>query len=284
MQSLWMVAASLFFACMGVCVKLAAGAFSAAEIVFYRSTISLVMMFVLVRLRRIPIRTPHWRFQLWRSASGFVSLLLYFYAISMLPLATAVTLAYTSPLFLALYLGWFGKARLNGGMLGALALGFIGVVLLLRPTFHADQLLGGLIGLSSGMLAGLAYYNVRELGERGEVEERTVFYFALLSTAASGICMGLFEFHRVDFQGGLLLLGVAGFGTLAQLAMTRAYKRGKTLMSASLAYSTVIFASVFGMLIWHETLSPVAWSAIALIVASGVIATWFSRANPAEQD
>ena len=175
MQSLWMVAASFFFACMGVCVKLAGESCSAAEVVFYRSAISLIFMFAVVYLRGIPIRTPHWRFQLWRSASGFVSLLLYFYAVSMLPLATAVTLAYTSPLFLAVYLWWFGKTRLGGGMLGALALGFVGVVLLLRPTFHADQVLGGLIGLGSGMIAGLAYFNIKELVERGEVQVRPVF-------------------------------------------------------------------------------------------------------------
>lgn len=279
-----MIAASLLFACMGVCVKFAAEFFSTAEIVFYRSIIALLLMFFLVRLRRIPIATPHWRFQLWRSISGFVSLLLYFYALSMLPLATAVTLAYTSPLFLTLYLAWFNKVRLRPGMVGALVLGFVGVVLLLRPTFHADQLLGGLIGLGSGMVAGLAYYNVKELGERGEVEERTVFYFSLVSAVASALGMAFFDFHRIGLHGGLLLLGVAGFGTLAQLAMTRAYKRGRTLMAASLAYSTVIFASFFGMLLWQETLSLGAWLAIALIVASGVVATLFSRANPAEQD
>jgi S-adenosylmethionine uptake transporter len=202
----------------------------------------------------------------------------------MLPLATAVTLAYTSPLFLTIYLVVLGKTRLRNGMLGALAIGFIGVALLLRPTLRADQILGGLIGLGGGMMAGLAYYNVKELGERGEAEERTVFYFALLSTVVSGVWMTLFEFHPVDLNGGLLLLGVAGFGTLAQLAMTRAYKRGRTLMAASLAYSTVIFASLFGVLVWQETLSPAAWLAIGLIIASGVAATWFSRANPAEQD
>lgn len=276
--------ASFFFACMGVCVKFAADDFPAAEIVFYRSLISLVMMYFLVRVRGIPIATPHWRFQLWRSTSGFVSLLLYFYAIFMLPLATAVTLAYTSPLFLALYLAWFGKARLKRGILGGLILGFIGVALLLRPTLQAEQLLGGLIGLGSGMMSGLAYYNVKELGMRGEVEERTVFYFSLLSTVASGIWMALFQFHAIDFRGGMLLLGTGVFGTVAQLAMTRAYKRGNTLMSASLAYSTVIFASLFGMLFWQETLSLGAWLAIALIIASGLVSTWFSRANPAEQD
>ena len=284
MQSLWMIAASFLFACMGVCVKFAAEFFSTAEIVFYRSLIALLMMVLLVRARRIPIATPHWRFQLWRSISGFVSLMLYFYALAMLPLATAVTLAYTSPLFLTLYLCWFKHERLRPAMAGALVLGFIGVVLLLRPTFHAEQLLGGLIGLASGMVAGLAYYNVKELGERGEVEERTVFYFSLVSAVVSGVWMTLFDFHRINLPGGLLLLGVGGFGTLAQLAMTRAYNRGRTLMAASLAYSTVIFASLFGMLFWQETLSFAAWLAIALIVASGVIATLYSRANPAEQD
>lgn len=284
MQSLWMLAASFSFACMGVCVKLAADSFSAAEIVFYRSAISLLLMLALVRWRAISIVTAHWRFQLARASSGFLSLLLYFYAISMLPLATAVTLSYTSPLFLTIYLGWFGKMRLNAAMLGALGLGFIGVVLLLQPTLRADQLPGGLIGLGSGVLAGLAYYNVRELGTLGEPEERTVFYFSLLSTIASALWMVLFEFHRIDWHGALLLLGVGAFATLAQLAMTRAYKRGKTFVSASLAYSTVVFASLFGALVWHEILSPEAWLAILLIIASGVFAARFSRANPADQD
>jgi drug/metabolite transporter (DMT)-like permease len=284
MQSLWMIVASFCFACMGVCVKLAAESFSAAEIVFYRSAISLLLMFALVRLRGIAIATPHWRFQLLRAASGFAALLLFFYAIAMLPLATAVTLSYTSPLFLTIYLAWFGKMRLRASMLGALALGFVGVVLLLRPTLHAEQMFGGLIGLGAGVMAGLAYYNVRELGARGEVEERTVFYFSLLSTVCSALWMLLFEFHSVAPHDALLLFGVAAFATLAQLAMTRAYKRGKTFVSASLAYTTVIFASLFGMMIWQEMLPASAWVAIALIVASGLVATWFSRANPAEQD
>jgi len=284
MQSLWMILASFSFAVMGVCVKLASVTFSAAEMVFYRAAISLVFMIALVRFRRIPIATPHWRFQLQRAVSGFVSLLCYFYAISLLPLATAVTLSYTSPLFLAIYLAWFGKTPLRGPVLGALVLGLAGVALLLRPSFHADQLLGGVFGLATGILAGLAYYNVRELGELGEREERTVFYFTLFSTVASALWMVLYEFHPVNLRGGLLLLGIGTSATVAQLAMTRAYQRGRTLVSASLAYSTVIFASFFGMVLWHEALSLTAWLAIALIIASGLIATRFSRANPAELD
>ena len=283
MQSLWMLLASLLFACMGVCVKLAAATHSAVEITFYRSFISLFIMFGLVRLNGVALATPHWRWQVTRGIVGFSALFSYFYAITLLPLATAVTLNYTSAIFLALYLGFAGM-RMRRGMLGALVLGLVGVIMLLKPTLHADQLVGGLVGLGSGVLAGMAYFSVRELGARGEPETRTVFYFSLVSSVGAAIWLAFSDMHAIDLRSGLLLLGVACFATVAQLAMTRAYSRGKTLMSAALAYSTVIFSSLFGMLFWGEVMDAASWLAIGLIVASGVAATHFSRANPAESD
>lgn len=283
MQSLWMIAASFLFACMGVCVKLAAATHNAVEITFWRSAISLLLMFGLVRLRGVSLRTPHWRWQITRGLVGFAALFSYFYAITLLPLATAVTLNYTSAIFLALYLALAGW-RMRSGMLGALAIGLVGVVLLLKPTFHEDQLLGGLIGLGSGVLAGMAYFSVRELGARGEAETRTVFYFSLVSTVCSGLWLAFGEINPIDADSGLILFGVAAFATLAQLAMTRAYSRGKTLLSAALAYSTVIFSSLAGVLFWGEVLPTSAWAAIGLIILSGIAATHFSRASPVEQD
>ena len=279
-----MIAASFLFACMGVCVKLAADTFSAPEIVFYRSAISLALMFCLMRLRGIGFVTPHLRYQMFRGASGFASLLMYFYAIAMLPLATAVTLNYTSPIFLALYFAAFAGMRLRAGMIVALVIGFIGVVALLQPTLHSDQLLGGLIALASGIISGVAYFNVRELGARGEPEARTVFYFSLFATLCSVLWMLIHEFHPVDLRGGLLLFGVGAFATLAQLCMTRAYKRGKPIVAASLAYTAIVFASLFGMMLWGETLTVWTWLGIGLIATSGIAASRFSRANPAEQD
>ena len=284
MQSLWMIVASLLFACMGVCVKLAAETFSAPEIVFYRSAISLVLMFGIMRLHGIGFATPHLRYQMFRGASGFVSLLMFFYAIAMLPLATAVTLNYTSPIFLAVYFAAFAGMRLTAGMVAALTVGFVGVVILLQPTLNSEQLVGGLIALGSGIISGLAYFNVRELGARGEPEARTVFYFALCATFCSALWMLRYEFHAIELRGGLLLMGVGGFATLAQLCMTRAYKRGKPIVAASLAYTAIVFSSLFGIVIWGEVLPAGAWLGIVLIVASGVAASRFSRANPAEQD
>lgn len=283
MQSLWMLVASLLFACMGVCVKFAAETHSAVEITFWRSFISLLLMFVLVRLRGVSLQTAHWRWQVMRGAVGFAALFSYFYAITLLPLATAVTLNYTSAIFLALYLALAGW-RMQRGILVALAIGLAGVVLLLRPTLQADQLFGGLVGLASGVLAGMAYFSVRELGARGEPETRTVFYFSLVSSIGAGIWLLFSEWHAVDADSALLLFGVAAFATLAQLAMTRAYSRGKTMMAAALAYSTVIFSSLFGMLFWGEVLGTSAWAAIGLIILSGIAATHFSRASPVEQD
>ena len=283
MQSLWMLVASFLFACMGVCVKYAAVTHSAVEITFYRSFISLILMYGLVRLRGVSLVTPHWRWQISRGAVGFSALFAYFYAITLLPLATAVTLNYTSAIFLAIYLALAGM-RMRMGILGALAVGLIGVVLLLKPTLHADQLIGGLVGLGSGVLAGMAYFSVRELGARGEPETRTVFYFSLVSSVCAGIWLLFSELHTVDLNSGLLLLGVASFATVAQLAMTRAYTRGRTMMSAALAYSTVIFSSLFGALFWGEVLDASAWLAIGLIILSGIAATHFSRASSVEQD
>ena len=284
MQSLWMIAASALFACMGVCVKLGASLFSAAELVFYRGAIALVLLWGFVLVRRLSLATPHWRAHVWRGLAGSVSLVLYFYAISVLPLATAVTLNYTSPLFLALILVFWAGERVRGTLYIALALGLAGVALLLRPSFEADQWLGGLAALASGAGAGLAYFHVRQLGRLGEPEWRTVFYFSLAS-ALIGLpwLLASRTVHAVSGQGALLVLGVGGFGALAQLAMTRAYKRGSTLFSASLAYSTVIFASLFGVLLWDEVLPLPAWLGIGLIVASGMLASAQSRA-PAGQD
>jgi drug/metabolite transporter (DMT)-like permease len=196
----------------------------------------------------------------------------------MIPLAAAVTLNYTSPLFLALLLALWVKEPVRRGFYGVLAVGFVGVILLLQPTLARDQWLGAVFGLGSGIISSVAYLNVRRLGELGEPEWRTVFYFSAMATLG-GLpwLLTASPFHAIDLRGWLLLLGVGGFGLLAQLCMTAAYKRGKTLTSASLAYSTVVFSSAFGMLLWGETLPWVGWAGVVMIVASGLFATVLSR-------
>lgn len=273
MKSGWMVVAGFLFALMGVFVKLGAAHFSSAELVFYRSLVGLVVIYAIVRQQKLRLATPHLRMHLWRSLSGFFALMLFFYAISALPLASAITLNYTSPLFLALLLTIVLKQKPAWWLIGALVVGFAGVVLLLNPRFDGADFLPRLLGLGSGLLAGVAYLNVKQLGQAGEPEWRVVFYFTLVSTIGAGLWMLVHEFHALTWQTLPILLGLGTTATLAQLAMTRAYRLGNTLAVGSLAYSTVVFASLFGIVLWNETLAPSSWLAIGLIVASGVIST-----------
>lgn len=278
MQSLWMIVASLLFACMGVCVKLGSAYFSTGELVFYRGFVGLLLMAVLARWQGIAYATPHWRRQLSRGLSGTVSLMCYFIAIGILPLATAVTLNYTSPLFVALLLALWFREPVGRGLFGAVALGFAGVVVLLQPTLRPEQWLGAAAGLGSGLVASLAYLNVRELGRLGEPETRTVLWFSLV-TSLFGLPWAVFagNLHGLTLEGAAILLGVGGFGGCAQLAMTRAYRYGKTVVAANLSYSTVVFSSLFGVLLWDEALPWTSLLAIAIIVASGVLVSVAAR-------
>ena len=270
-----MLVAGLLFASMGVLVKLASSEFSSAELVFYRSIFGLVLIYWVIRrhhphLSR-PFATPHWRAHLVRSLSVFVALLLFFHAIDVLPLATAVTLNYTSPLFLALLLPLWQGENPHWLLLTGIVLGFCGVVLLLRPTLESAQLSAGLMGLTSGFLAGIAYLNVRTLSRMGEPDWRTVFYFTLLSTLGAGVWAAGTGWHAVNAHAAFLLLGLGLTATFAQLALTREDRLGNALTEGRLAYSTVIFASLFGMVLWHEVLPLQAWLGMGLIVVSGLL-------------
>lgn len=89
--------------------------------------------------------------------------------------------------------------------------------------------------------------------------------------------MLLNHFSPLTWRDLALLLGIGASATIAQLAMTRAYRTGSPLVVGSLAYTTVVLASLFGILLWGETLSLDRWLAVALIVLSGIISV---RATP----
>jgi drug/metabolite transporter (DMT)-like permease len=275
--SLWMLVAALSFATMGALVKVGSAKFSSAELVFYRSLFGLLIILTLIRVKHLPIKTPHLHKQLARSLIGFAALLMFFYAISHLPLATAITLNYTSPLFLAALMPFMLHERPKKVLYLAVLISFIGILLLLKPSFARADLLAGIVGLCSGIGAGLAYLHVKQLGNLHEPDWRTVFYFTLISTIGAGIWMLFDQVSVVTWHDLPILLGLAGSATLAQLALTRAYRTGKTLTVASLSYATVVISSLFGILFWAEHLSASEWLAIGLIMIGGVLSTYSAQ-------
>ncbi len=274
-----MLVAGLLFACMSVLVKYGSPHFHTSELVFYRSFFGLFVIYAMLRRSNVSLTTHNWSTHLWRGLSGTAAMMLFFYCIGVLPLATAITLNYTSSLFLSGLTVLVLKEKFHLRLSGALVIGFSGVVLLLQPTLAQDQLLPGMLGLLSGLLAGVALINVRHLGVLGEPGMRVVFYFNLIATFASAAWM-LFETpHAVSLRDLPLLVAIGASASFAQLAMTRAYRTGQTLVVGSLAYSTIVFSAIFGLLIWHELLSLSAWIGISLIIASGMLSLRLAPTN-----
>lgn len=275
-----MLVAGFLFACMGLLVKLGASHFSSIELVFYRSLVGFLLVATSTSLMRRKLQSPHLPRQIVRASLGFIALLLFFECIHRLPLASAITLNYTSPLFLAVLSPLLLGENASKVLYLSLLIGFAGIVLLLKPDLQQGQYLATGIGLLSGLLAGIVYTQVTQLGRLGEPDWRTVFYFCLVSTVGSGAILLVQGFHWPDLAQLPILLGVGMTATLAQLAMTRAYRTGHPVIVGSLAYSTVAFASLFGFFMWHEALSPWQWLGIALVVAGGMHAIYSRPLKP----
>lgn len=289
MQSLWMLVASFLFSIMGVGVKLASSSYSVSEIVAYRGLIGMIVIFSVMRWQGEALRTHMPLQHFWRGFVGVVALWLWFFAIGHLPLAMAVTLNYMSPIWIALFLltsAWvLKKRRVQPSLFVAIVLGFVGVILLLRPSLQREQIGVALFALLSGMLSALAYLQVRLLGMAGEPENRVVFYFsatcALAGTLAACIIGASNQqpvWHAHSFTSALLLLLIGLTAAGAQVSMTRAYRLGNPLVTANLQYVGIVFSSIWDLLIWNDALNWMSWLGIIVILSSGIWASVINRA------
>ena len=282
-----MVLASLLFATMGVCVKLASAVYAPGEIIFYRGLIGALMIALLARSRGVSLATRIPATHFWRSLTGVIAMFLWFYALGNLPLATAMTLNYMSSVWMALFLiggaAMLGSARVDGRLIGTVLLGFAGVALILRPTIDHDQLWHGLMGLLSGMISATAYLQVTALARAGEPEMRIVFYFSVGSTLF-GLLTTLFTGMHVHSLKGVALLSAVGvLATVAQLLMTRAYSTGRTLVIASLQYLGIAYSFGYGVLLFADRVTWMALGGMLLIVGAGLAATLLrSHGAPAD--
>lgn len=266
-----MLAASALFATMSLFVKLASPQHHAGELVFYRGLTGVLMMAVLARWQRVPLATPVWTLHLRRSLSGSLALVCWFVALAGLPLATGVTMNYLSSLWMAAFLALAAmvKGHLKEKLPAVMwvVAGFAGVVMVLRPAAAPAHWVAGLAGLCSGALAAVAYLQVAALGRSGEPAQRTVFYFTLSNVALGGLAMLVWgirppwQMSPVDIAQ-VLAIGV--LATLAQLALTEAYARGKALANAALQYTGILFSALLGLLCFGER--PDGWSLLGMAV------------------
>ena len=293
MQAFWMILSAFVFSTMAVCVKFAAVYFNNAELVFYRGVIGVLFMWGFAKARGTSLKTSVLPMHIWRSIVGVVALSAWFYAITHLPLATAMTLNYMSSVWIAAFLVggtlMFAKVgeriQSQGPLVAAILASFAGVVMLLRPTIDQNQAFAGLIGLLSGLCAAFAYMQVMVLARTGEPEARTVFYFAVGSTIAGALGMLVMGLSPWSWQHAMWLLPIGLLASFGQLFMTKAYSmstnHGGTLMVANLQYSGIIFSALYGLVLFGDLIPLLGWAGMGLIILSAIVATVLrARAAP----
>lgn len=266
-----MLVASVLFALQAALVKAGLQDMAPLELVFFRGLVCVALIVAFSRIAGRSLATSRPLAQFGLGAIGFVSLGLYFAALGVLPLVTATALNYTAPLFIALLVCLRRTGAPRSAMLLWMIAGFAGVCLVLQPSFAENNPMAVALGLGSGVAAAAGYILLNRLGQSGESERVTGFYFSLVVCALAAIPTFLSGFSLATLAQLGIVVAIGVFAAIAQLAMGRAYAIGSPMIPATLSYSTVVFSSLLGAFWWGEQLGWVESAGIALIVASGIL-------------
>lgn len=285
-----MLFSSFLFAIMGVFVKDLSESMSSLQIAFFRNFFGVVI--ILYSVYRTPFAQKGGKLWLliFRGLMGFTALLAFFYNIAHIPLADAMTFSKTAPIFTALFAFIFLNEKLNLFQVLAIIVGFVGIIFIIQPnglTLSKSDILG----IFSGVGAGLAYTSVREL--RNYYDSRAiVLSFTVVGTVSPAILLvigTLFETPQyLDFMLApiivptleqlptIVILGV--LATFAQIYMTKAYGETKAGIVATVSYSNILFSLLLGIFIVGDEVPNIyTFGGIILIILSGIFVTLKSR-------
>lgn len=272
------VVAALGFSLLGVCVKTAAAMNLANEVmVFFRNLVCLsVVTPWLLRSSSGGFRTSRFSGHLWRASFGICAIYCFFYALTHLPLATAMLLTYSTPLYVP-FIAWFWIAERPPVIaFPAAIVGLIGIGFIVQPAAEFG-LLAGIVGVLSGLFAAGAMVSIRRISDT-EPAARIVFYFSLLATLASLI--PLLWAWQTPNAGQLAILVAGGLcAAWGQLAMTRAYAEAPAARIGPFIYLAVIFSALLSWVIWDETLDR-GFVIGALLVISTCVMVGVQRKEP----
>ena len=277
----YMLFASFMFAIMGAFAKLASASMSSIEVVFFRNVFGVV--FITVAVLKKPMNHTGGKLFLlfFRGFMGFVALLAFFYNIAHIPLGDAMTFSKTSPIFTALFAYIFLKERLSPQAWAAIFVGFVGIVLITKPSGFALAKTDWL-GIFSGVGAALAYTSVRELKRYYDTRAIVLSFMgvgtlgplalmALAPYVASDIDFLFAPFVMPSGMAWLYVVMMGIFATLAQVYMTKAYGESKAGIVGAVSYSNIVFSIAIGLALGDDFPSAVTLAGIALIVLSGVM-------------
>jgi len=261
--ALWMALSSVSFAAMSALVRPASAEIHPFEVTFFRVLIGTVAMLPLTRGRPLFPERKRWAYVLRGVVDGS-GMLLWFLAITLMPLAEATALNFTAPLFGTLLaivvLGEVVRVR----RWLAIAIGLVGAMVILRP--GARELdLPSLLVLGAALASAISRVTVRYLSRTEDADAIVRYHFMLVAPLA--LVPALFFWRWPNAETMLWILAVAGFGTLGHICVARSYALSETSEVAALDFVQLVAAAALGYVFFAE--SPDRWTWIGAGLISG---------------
>jgi drug/metabolite transporter (DMT)-like permease len=268
------LAAFFMFTVMNVFAKLLSANHSVIEIAFYRNLIAclpfLFIVFVLGRREILVIQSKPSLVGL-RAVLGAVSLMTTFAAFSLMPMAETTVLLFTASLFIPVLGIFFLGERVGPWRWGAVVIGFAGVVVMAQPGGNI-HMLGVMVALGAAFLHATLQIVLRYLG-RYESPETVTFYFLVIGTLVTALPLP-FVAVTPTLAEVPLLFGVGLSGALAQWLLSVAFRNAPAAIVTVFNYSGIVWATLFGWLIWNDWPLPTVLVGATVVIASNALIIW----------
>lgn len=266
--------AYFMFSVMVLLAKILSANHSVIEIAFYRNFIGsllfLFLVFVLDRREILQLQTKP-LVVVTRAVIGAVSIVVTFTAYSLMPLADTTALLFASSLFIPILAVMFLKESVGPYRWTAIVIGFVGVVIMSRPTGNVF-VLGVSIALLAAFLHAVLQIILRYLG-RFESPETITFYFLAIGAVVTGLAMP-FVARTPSVEEVPLFIGVALSGVAAQWMLSVAYRNAPAAVVTVFNYTSIVWAMLFGWMIWNEWPLPLVFAGSAIVIAANLLIIW----------
>ena len=267
--------AALMLAIMMVLVKLASeSGVHLIEIVFWRQlpTIPILLLWFWARKSLGSLRTERLKAHGVRALYGIISLFLNFAGVTLLPLAEATVFTFTSTIWAVILSAILLGERIGLWRWSAVFLGFAGVLVIAQPGDGHIPLIGAACSLSAAFVIGLISIQIRDLG-RTEQPLTTVFYFAMFCVPLLAPLMPFVMTGHSPYQWSLLA-GMGATGLACQFLLVSALRLGTVASVTVMDYSGLIWAALFGAVIFDRLPSAATWIGAPLVISAGVLIAW----------
>ena len=275
------VGAFFMFTVMNVFAKLLSVNHSVIEIAFYRNLIAclpfLFLVFVLGKREILVIQSRPAAVG-FRAVIGAISLTTTFAAFSLMPMAETTVLLFTASLFIPVLGVIFLREHVGPYRWAAVVIGFVGVVIMAGPAGNVNAL-GVAVALFAALMHASLQIILRYLG-RYERPETVTFYFLVVGALVTALPLP-FVAATPTMAEVPLLIGVGLSGAAAQWLLSTAFRNAPAAIVTVFNYSSIVWATFFGWMIWNEWPLPIVLAGAGIVIASNALVIWReSRARP----